>query len=106
VLFGDRQPDWTKARREVRGGLHLGKLGILSLFVVAGLLCPALSFSRLGPTGWVSPLEIVGSGMLVFLIYEVSRLIANASGHIRKPATTLPVAFYGLHHFCDRPLRF
>lgn len=74
---------------------NIGKLGILSLFVVAGLLSPALSFSRLGPSGWASPLEIVGSGMLVFLSYEGFELIANASGHIRKPATTLPVAYYG-----------
>jgi amino acid transporter len=74
---------------------NIGKLGILSLFVVAGLLSPALSFSRLGSTSWVSPLEIVGSGMLVFLSYEGFELIANASGHIRKPARTLPVAYYG-----------
>ncbi|HEV7473277.1 MAG TPA: APC family permease [Pyrinomonadaceae bacterium] len=74
---------------------NVGKLGILLIFVVAGLLSPALTFSRLGPSSWVSPVEIVGSGMLVFLSYEGFELIANASAHIRKPAKTLPLAFYG-----------
>jgi uncharacterized protein len=74
---------------------NVGKLGILLIFVIVGLLSPALSFARLGPASWVSPGEIVGSGMLVFLSYEGFELIANASGHIRKPATTLPLAFYG-----------
>jgi amino acid transporter len=74
---------------------NVGKLGILLIFVVVGLLSPSLTFARLGPSSWVSPVEIVGSGMLVFLSYEGFELIANASGHIRKPATTLPIAYYG-----------
>ena len=74
---------------------NVGKLGILLIFVIVGMFSPALSFSRLGPASWVSPLEIVGSGMLVFLSYEGFELIANASGHIRTPATTLPIAYYG-----------
>lgn len=74
---------------------NVGKLGILLVFVIAGLLSPRLSFAQLGPSSWVSPVEIVGSGMLVFLSYEGFELIANASAHIRRPATTLPIAYYG-----------
>lgn len=53
---------------------NVGKLGILLTFVVAGLLSPALSFAQLGPSSWVSPVEIVGSGMLVFLQMKVFSL--------------------------------
>ena len=74
---------------------NVGKLGILLIFVITGLFSPTLTFARLGPSSWVSPVEIVGSGMLVFLSYEGFELIANASSHIQKPATTLPIAYYG-----------
>jgi amino acid transporter len=74
---------------------NVGKLGILLIFVITGLFSPTLTFARLGPSNWVSPVEIVGSGMLVFLSYEGFELIANASSHIQKPATTLPIAYYG-----------
>ena len=68
---------------------------LLLVFVVAGLASPALTLERLGPASWVPPVEIVGSGMLVFLSYEGFELIANASDRIRNPAKTLPVAYYG-----------
>jgi amino acid transporter len=74
---------------------NVGKLSILFIFVVAGLSSRALNLERLGPSSWVSPVEIVGSGMLVFLSYEGFELIANASGNIRTPAKTLPFAYYG-----------
>jgi hypothetical protein len=74
---------------------NAGKLVILFIFVVAGLSSSALNLERLGPSNWVSPVEIVGSGMLVFLSYEGFELIANASDNIRTPAKTLPFAYYG-----------
>ena len=77
------------------GLFNIGKLGILLVFVVVGLASPALTLERLGPSSWVPPVEIVGSGMLVFLSYEGFELIANASDRIRNPAKTLPVAYYG-----------
>src|SRR5215471_2637725 len=77
------------------GFFNTGKLTILLVFVLAGLVSPTLTVARLTPSDWVSPLEIVGSGMLVFLSYEGFELIANASDRIRNPDKTLPVAFYG-----------
>jgi amino acid transporter len=77
------------------GLFNAGKLGILFVFVAAGLASPSLTLERLGPSSWPSPLEIVGSGMLVFLSYEGFELIANASDRIRNPARTLPLAYYG-----------
>jgi amino acid transporter len=77
------------------GFFNAGKLGILLIFIVVGLSSPTLSLERLGPSHWVPPLEIIGSGMLVFLSYEGFELIANASNRIRNPAKTLPVAYYG-----------
>ncbi len=77
------------------GLFNAGKLVILLIFVVGGLASPGLSLGRMGPSDWVSPVEIVGSGMLVFLSYEGFELIANASSRIRKPARTLPLAYYG-----------
>jgi len=75
--------------------LNGGKLVILLAFVVLGLASPALTLDRLGPASWVSPLDVVGSGMLVFLSYEGFELIANASARIRNPTRTLPLAYYG-----------
>jgi amino acid transporter len=75
--------------------LNAGKLAILIVFVLAGLASPALSLSRLGPASWPAPLEIVGSGMLIFLSYEGFELIANASDRVRRPGRTLPLAYYG-----------
>jgi len=77
------------------GLFNAGKLAILLVFVVAGLASPTLTLERLGPADWVSPVQVVGSGMLVFLSYEGFELIANASDRIRTPARTLPLAYYG-----------
>jgi amino acid transporter len=77
------------------GLLNAGKLGILLAFVVVGLASPGLTLERLAPASWVSPGEIIGSGMLVFLSYEGFELIANASDRIRDPSRTLPLAYYG-----------
>lgn len=85
----------SKIVEKSEGLLNAGKLSILFVFVVAGLVSPALTLERLGPSNWVSPVEIVGSGMLVFLSYEGFELIANASDRIRDPAKTLPLAYYG-----------
>ena len=77
------------------GFFNAGKLTILVVFVVAGLISPTLTLERLGPASWASPVQIIGSGMLVFLSYEGFELIANASDRIRNPARTLPIAYYG-----------
>lgn len=74
---------------------NVGKLGILAAFVVAGLAGSGLTFSRLGPSNWVSLPRIISSGMAVFLSYEGFELIANASDRIRNPQRNLPLAFYG-----------
>ena len=74
---------------------NVGKLGILAAFVVAGLAGSGLTFSRLGPSNWVSLPKIISSGMAVFLSYEGFELIANASDRIRNPRRNLPLAFYG-----------
>jgi uncharacterized protein len=77
------------------GFFNVGKLGILLVFVIAGLAGSGLTFSRLGPAYWVPLPKIVASGMLVFLSYEGFELIANASDRIRNPARNLPLAYYG-----------
>jgi amino acid transporter len=61
------------------GFFNVGKLVILLFFIVAGLASSDQTFARLGPSSWVSPLDILGSGMLIFLSYEGFELIANAS---------------------------
>ena len=77
------------------GFFNVGKLGILALFVVAGLAGSGLTFSRLGPSDWVGLPKIIASGMAVFLSYEGFELIANASDRIRNPHRNIPLAFYG-----------
>ena len=74
------------------GFFNVSKLGILLVFIVAGLTSPALTLERLDPSSWVPPVEIVGSGMLVFLSYEGFELIANASDRIRWVSVLAAVA--------------
>jgi len=77
------------------GLFNIGKLGILLIFIIFGLLSPSLAFERLAPSNWVAPVDIVASGMLVFFSYEGFELIANASDRIKKRKKVLPLAFYG-----------
>jgi amino acid transporter len=74
---------------------NIGKLGILALFIVAGLLVGHLQWMRLQPSDWPPISTVVASGMLGFLAYEGFELIANASDNIRAPERTLPFAFLG-----------
>lgn len=74
---------------------NIGKLAILALFIIAGLLLPGLEWHRLEPAAWASPSAIVASGMIGFLAYEGFELIANSSGDIDNPRRTLPIAFLG-----------
>ncbi|WP_374332100.1 APC family permease [Aestuariivirga sp.] len=74
---------------------NAGKLAVLAVFIVGGLVLPGLEWSRLAPDTWASPMAIVASGMIGFLAYEGFELIANASDRIADPRRTLPIAFLG-----------
>ena len=74
---------------------NVGKLAVLGLFIVVGLLAPGLDWGRLSPDAWAPPSAIIASGMIGFLAYEGFELIANASDQIVNPRRTLPVAFLG-----------
>lgn len=74
---------------------NTGKLGVLGLFIVAGLLVGDPDWSRLGPAEWAPVSTVVAAGMLGFLAYEGFELIANASGNIDNPRRALPIAFLG-----------
>ena len=74
---------------------NIGKLVILTLFIIAGLMLPGLEWQRLEPSAWAQPSAIVASGMIGFLAYEGFELIANSSGEVINPKRTLPIAFMG-----------
>ncbi len=80
---------------KTEGLFNIGKLGILLIFIIFGLLSPSLTIERLAPSNWVPAVDIVASGMLVFFSYEGFELIANASDRIKKRKRVLPLAFYG-----------
>jgi len=69
------------------------KLLILAVFVGVG--CFGIEPERLSMATWSSPLNLVAGGMIIFLAYEGFELIANTAEDVRKPARTLPLAFYG-----------
>jgi len=77
------------------GAFNIGKLSILSIFVIAGLTSSGLTLERLTPADWVPAADIVAGGMLVFLSYEGFELIANAAPQIRDPHKNIPRALYG-----------
>jgi amino acid transporter len=74
---------------------NIGKLGVLAIFILAGLFLGHPNWERLGLANWVPWGTIISSGMVVFLAYEGFELISNASDRIRDPKRTLPIAFYG-----------
>lgn len=77
------------------GLFNAGKLAVLAIFIIGGLVAPGLDWSRLAPEAWAPPMAIVASGMIGFLAYEGFELIANASARISNPERTLPIAFLG-----------
>jgi uncharacterized protein len=85
----------ARLMERTEGVFNLGKLGILGLFIVAGLLVGGLDWTRLEPAAWAPASTLIATGMLGFLAYEGFELIANASGDIAEPRRTLPIAFLG-----------
>ncbi len=74
---------------------NVGKLGVLGLFIAAGLVVGQVEWSRFAPAEWSPASAIIASGMLGFLAYEGFELIANAADDIKDPERTLPIAFIG-----------
>ena len=74
---------------------NVSKLAVLLLFIIAGLLVGQLEWTRLEPAAWAPISAVIATGMLGFLAYEGFELIANASGEIRNPRRTLPIALLG-----------
>lgn len=70
------------------------KMILLGVFVVVGLATP-MEWSRLSPSEYVTPVELIAGAMLIFLNYEGFELIANASKDIANPKRALPIAYVG-----------
>jgi hypothetical protein len=68
------------------------KLVILSLFIGVGIW--GVDSTRLAPSTWSSPLDLVAGGMIIFLAYEGFELIANTAQDVRDAPRILPRAFY------------
>lgn len=68
------------------------KLLILSLFIGVGIW--GVDTTKLVPSTWSSPLQLVAGGMIIFLAYEGFELIANTAQDVRDATKTLPRAFY------------
>lgn len=71
-----------------------GKMILLVIFIVVGLAMP-MDLSRMAPSEYVPPVELIAGAMIIFLNYEGFELIANASPDIRNPKKTLPIAYVG-----------
>ena len=69
-------------------------LKIVLLMVVIGFGIGSVDYTRLNPTHWESPLQIVSAGMLIFVAYEGFELIANTAEEIVDYKVTLPRAYY------------
>jgi amino acid transporter len=68
------------------------KVALLAVFVGAGAL--RVDPARLAPDTWAGPGALVAGGMLIFLAYEGFELIANTAHDVRRPARTLPAAYF------------
>jgi len=74
---------------------NVGKLGVLGLFIVSGLLIGQLEWTRFEPAAWAPISNVIATGILGFLAYEGFELISNVSGDIEDPKRTLPIALLG-----------
>jgi amino acid transporter len=68
------------------------KITILLVFIGFGI--GSVDPSKLTPSTWTAPLNIITGGMIIFVAYEGFELIANTAGDIRNPKKTLPAAYY------------
>jgi amino acid transporter len=77
---------------EAEDWIVLIKLMILLVFISVGVW--GIDGARLAPSTWAEPLHVIAGGMIIFLAYEGFELIANSAKDVRRPAKTLPRAYY------------
>ena len=77
---------------EAEDWIVLIKLTILVLFIAVGIW--DVDGTRLAPSAWSSPVNLIAGGMIIFLAYEGFELIANTAQDVRDARRTLPRAFY------------
>jgi amino acid transporter len=77
---------------EAEDWIVLLKLVILTLFIAVGIW--GVDSTRLAPTAWSPPVELIAGGMIIFLAYEGFELIANTAQDVRDAPKVLPRAFY------------
>ncbi len=68
------------------------KIAILILVIIVGF--GSVETARLEPSTWQPLLQIVSSGMIIFVAYEGFELIANTASEVRNYQVTLPRAYY------------
>jgi amino acid transporter len=68
------------------------KVTILLVFIGFGI--GSVDPSKLSPSTWTAPINLITGGMIIFVAYEGFELIANTAGDIRNPVKTLPAAYY------------
>ena len=77
---------------EAEDWIVLIKLTILILFIAVGIW--SIDKTRLAPSTWAPPLNLVAGGMIIFLAYEGFELIANTAQDVRDAQKILPRAYY------------
>jgi amino acid transporter len=77
---------------EAEDWIVLIKLAILILFIAIGIW--SVDKTRLAPSAWSSPLNLISGGMIIFLAYEGFELIANTGQDVRDAQKILPRAYY------------
>ena len=66
---------------EAEDWIVLIKLTILVLFIAVGIW--GVDGTRLAPSAWSSPVNLIAGGMIIFLAYEGFELIANTAQDVR-----------------------
>jgi amino acid transporter len=82
----------TKFIGKAEDWIVLIKLAILILFIAVGIW--GVDRTRLAPSAWSSPLDLIAGGMIIFLAYEGFELIANTAQDVRDAQRILPRAYY------------
>lgn len=67
------------------------KVTILLVFVAFGLT--QIDVTKVNPSAWAGPMQLMAGGMIIFLAYEGFELIANTAHDVKSPRKNLPRAF-------------
>lgn len=87
--------NFTSATLVSRLETYVVAIKLLVLLAVVAFGLTSIDASRIAPSTWEGPGQIIGAAMLMFVAYEGFELIANAVPDMENRKRTVPLAYFG-----------